>query len=113
MEKYVCTILVFFFIFSCSGPDQTKEEPINFPNAGVFVDYQWATEPESYKVRKERLKMFLKAHDTGDGTWEDSVHVRYVRYAKYDLLQCHYHLGELEEADRLLNEMMLSDRDIK
>ncbi len=74
---------------------------------GTFVDYQWATEPTNLKIRKKRILEFLKIYN--DDSWEDSVHIRYVRYAKYKLLQCHYNLGELKKSDKIIQELIETD----
>jgi len=113
MNKFIYIIISIIVILGCSEKDQSQKDQDNFPDIGVFVDYQWATEKESYEIRKDRLQIFLKEHDAVEGDWEDSVHVRYVRYAKYDLLQCFYHLGELNEADNLLKRLVETDAEIK
>ena len=108
------SILISFFIFlGCSNQEQPKNDQEVLPRVGVYIDYQWTTKVKDYEVRKERLKLFLDEYDVNEGEWEDSVHIRYVRYAKYNLLQCYYHLGELNEADKLLKVIVESDLEIK
>lgn len=105
--KFKILLLLIITLIGCSKPNKsTTTENIVLPNNGAYSDYQWATEPKEYKTKKVRILLYLKEYDVKDGEWEDSVHINYVKYAKFSLLQCLYHLNELQEADELVKIMM-------
>ena len=106
MKSKILLLLLIISIGCSKSNKSTTTENNVVPNTGAYSDYQWATEPKDYKTKKVRILLYLKEYDVKDEEWEDSVHINYVKYAKFSLLQCLYHLDELQEADELVKILM-------
>ncbi len=89
------------------------ERPVEVPGRGVFVDYQWAEEPEDLVVRSRRLEAWLERYDPRAHGLEDAVHLRYWRVAQYRLLQAYYRTGRLAAADSLLELLQATDAEVR